>query len=262
MRDTNRKVLMVLLTVLGVFGWIQAQTNAVDYSTFKHDNAQHTRLPCLLYHRRETNAARPTLPDKTAHAPCAGCHAAQFSSSSGPICSICHSNVQTGAVKPFPTLRSFNLKFDHTGHAATACATCHRSNRGGVALSIPAGSNAHTTCFECHTPQAKSNGRNIASCSTCHALGRLVRTPERAAAFRVGFSHGKHDNSENLHCADCHRVRAGLPLGRQVTSPLALNHHAPERASSCNSCHDGKRAFGGDDFSTCTQCHKGSTWHF
>jgi hypothetical protein len=28
------------------------------------------------------------------------------------------------------------------------------------------------------------------------------------------------------------------------------------------SCHNGKRAFGDNDFSVCTRCHKGSTWHF
>jgi c(7)-type cytochrome triheme protein len=90
----------------------------------------------------------------------------------------------------------------------------------------------------------------------------LVRTTERAAAFRVGFSHAKHDSSENLRCPDCHRVRAGLPLGRQVISPVALNHRAPEVTSSCATCHNGKRTFGGDDFSACIRCHKGSAWHF
>jgi hypothetical protein len=27
-------------------------------------------------------------------------------------------------------------------------------------------------------------------------------------------------------------------------------------------CHDGKRAFGGDDFTVCKRCHTGATWHF
>ena len=242
----------------------ETQASSGDFSQFKHDNPQHARLPCLLCHRRENNSTRPTLPGKSEHAPCAGCHAQQFSNSNGPICSICHTNIQAGTVKPFPALRSFNVKFDHARHAGVgaACATCHRKSRGGVALSIPAAFNAHTVCFACHTPQAQSNGRNLSSCSTCHELGRLVRTSERAAAFRVGFSHAKHDASENLRCADCHRVRPGLPTGRQVISPVALNHHAPEGAASCMSCHNGKKAFGGDDFSACTRCHKGSAWHF
>jgi hypothetical protein len=28
------------------------------------------------------------------------------------------------------------------------------------------------------------------------------------------------------------------------------------------SCHNGKRAFGGDDFSVCKRCHNRDTWHF
>jgi len=240
------------------------QESGDKFSEFKHDNAQHARLPCLLCHRREDNSAKPTLPGKAAHAPCAGCHSAQFSNTSSPICTICHTNVQTGSLKPFPKLRSFNVKFDHARHSGVgaSCGTCHRPNRGGVSLSIPAATGAHTICFSCHTPQAQSNGKNLSSCSTCHELGKLVRTNERAAAFQVSFSHAKHDAGENLKCADCHRIRPGAAVGRQVFSPVPLNHHAPARSTSCMSCHNGTRTFGGDDFSACTKCHKGSQWRF
>lgn len=224
-----------------------------DFSQFKHDNRNHARLPCLLCHRRENNSAQPTLPGKADHAPCAGCHAQQFANSASAICTICHTDVQSGKVKAFPPLRSFDARFDHSKHTASACAACHRKSRGGVALSIPARLNAHVTCFSCHTPNAQANGRNISSCSTCHQLGRLVRTAEQAPAFRVGFSHANHDAS----CAACHQFR-----GRQVSAPSPLNHHASSSAFSCASCHNGKRAFGGDDFSVCKRCHKGSAWRF
>jgi c(7)-type cytochrome triheme protein len=243
-----------------VFAHAVLQT-ATDFSQFKHDNRNHARLPCLLCHRRENNSPQPTLPGKAAHAPCAGCHAQQFANPASEICTICHTDVQSGRVKAFPALRSFDARFDHAKHDA-ACATCHRRNRGGVGLSIPSRLNAHVTCFSCHTPGAQSDGRNISSCSTCHQLGRLVRTPEQAAAFRVGFSHANHDASEKLTCAACHQVRAGLPRGRQVTTPLPLNHHAPAGRSSCATCHNGQRTFGGDDFSACKRCHTGPTWHF
>lgn len=230
-----------------------------DYSQFKHENPQHARLPCLLCHRRETNSALPTLPGKTNHEPCTGCHAQLFSDSSNPICTICHTNSQAGTMKPFPDLKSFNVKFDHARHSSvgTTCATCHRPSRRGVALSIPAGLDAHTVCFACHTQDAD---RNLSSCSTCHELGRHVPTTERAAAFRLGFSHRNHGAGQNMMCSACHRVLSGSQIG--VTSPVALNHHAPARALSCITCHNGKRAFGGDDFSVCTRCHKGSSWRF
>jgi len=234
----------------------------LDYAKFLHSSRNHARLPCLLCHRRESNSPRPQLPGKSGHVPCTGCHAQQFSNSDSPICTICHTDVKSGAVKPFPRLKSFSMKFDHARHVKmqdVSCATCHRSARGGVALSIPDGFNAHVTCYRCHTPRAQSQGRDISSCSTCHQLGSYRRTPEFAQAFRVGFNHAKH---QKVTCNECHQVRAGMPSQRQVTAPQPLNHHARPRSQSCMSCHDGKRAFGGDDFSVCKRCHTGTTWRF
>ena len=233
----------------------------MDFSKFLHNTQNHARLPCLLCHRRET-AARPSMPGGNSHLPCAGCHAQQFASSDSPICTICHTDVKSGALKGFPRLRSFRVKFDHARHTRTgntSCTTCHRPSRGGVAMSIPAGFNAHTTCYRCHTPRAQSSGRDISSCGTCHQLGGYARTPQFTQAFRVGFSHAKHGK---MTCNECHQVRAGMPQRRQVTNPEPLNHHAAGRGQSCLTCHDGKRAFGGDDFSACKRCHTGTTWHF
>lgn len=233
-----------------------------DYTRFSHASAYHARLPCALCHKRESNSTRPTLPGRNEHAPCAGCHVKQFAANSGPICTICHTAAQTANLKSFPRLRSFNMKFDHARHVAmrnVGCASCHRPLRSGVALSIPAGFNAHATCFRCHTPNATSGEKNISSCDVCHQPGRLVRTRQTAAAFRVGFSHAKHDRSEGLSCNECHRVRAGAA---QVSAPQPLNHHATSGAFSCMSCHNGKKVFGGDDFSVCKRCHTGEAWHF
>ena len=239
----------------------QAPAEGFDYSQFQHSSRNHARLPCLLCHRRDSNSPRPQLPGKSGHLPCAGCHAQQFSNAESPICTICHTDVKTGAVKSFPPLKSFTMKFDHSRHVkmtGVSCATCHRPARGGVALSIPATFNAHTTCYTCHSPRAQSGGRDISSCGTCHQPGRFTRTPQFAQAFRVGFSHAKH---QKLTCTECHQVRA-VASRRQVTAPSPLNHHAQPNAESCMSCHNGKRAFGGDDFSTCKRCHTGTTWHF
>jgi c(7)-type cytochrome triheme protein len=234
----------------------------LDYSKFLHTSRNHARLPCLLCHRRESNSARPVRPGKSEHTPCAGCHKQQFSNSDSPICTICHTDVKSGALKPFPRLKSFSMKFDHSRHVnmeGVSCATCHRPARGGVALSIPAGFNAHETCYRCHTPRAQSQGRDISSCSTCHQLGGYSRTPEFAQAFRVGFNHARH---QKVGCNECHQIRAGMPQRRQVTAPAPLNHHAKPGSESCMSCHDGKRAFGGDDFTVCKRCHTGAQWRF
>lgn len=239
---------------------------AADYSRFRHTNPQHARLPCLLCHRREDNSPRPVR--SAGHTPCVGCHTQQFDAGpQSPICTICHADPGSAAVKPFPGLRSFNVRFDHARHArgaarpASNCAACHKPERRGTSLSIPTGFAAHTTCFQCHGPRAQVAGRDISSCDTCHLVGGYRRTPEWAASYRVGFSHAEHTR-KNLSCGDCHRVRAGAPQGRQVTSPSPLQHHAGPRSQSCMTCHNGRRAFGGDDFSSCKRCHEGNTWHF
>ncbi|MDX6384057.1 MAG: hypothetical protein QOK48_1630 [Blastocatellia bacterium] len=234
----------------------------LDYGKFDHGSANHARLPCLLCHRRDDNSALPKRPGASKHLPCAGCHAQQFSNAESPMCAICHTDAKSGALKAFPRLKSFRMKFEHSRHMSmgnVSCSTCHRPARGGVALSIPSGFNAHTTCFGCHTPRAQSGGRDISSCGTCHQLGGYSRTPETAQAFRVSFNHSKH---LKVSCNECHQVRAGMPQRRQVTAPAPLNHHASGRGTSCMTCHNGKRAFGGDDFTVCKRCHTGSTWHF
>ena len=258
--------LLVAVVVLhAARGSALSQQPTDDYSKFLHSSTNHARMPCLLCHRRESNAARPNLPGGSGHVPCIGCHAQQFANAESPICTICHTDVRSGAVKSFPRLKSFRVNFDHARHLNMGnvnCATCHRPARGGVARSIPAGFNAHTTCFGCHTPRANSGGRDISSCGTCHKLGGYARTPSWTAAFRMNFSHAKHGPSQKLACNECHQVRAGLPQRKQVTSPEAANHHASGRGQSCMSCHDGKRAFGGDDFSVCKRCHTGTRWRF
>jgi c(7)-type cytochrome triheme protein len=234
----------------------------LDYGKFQHGSRNHSRLPCLLCHRRDSNSPIPKRPGASGHLPCAGCHAQQFSNSESQICTICHTDVKSGALKSFPHLKSFRMKFDHSLHlkmGSVSCATCHRPASGGVALSIPAGFNAHTACYRCHTPRAQSAGRDISSCGTCHQMGGYSRTSQSAAAFRVGFNHSRH---QKVTCNECHQVKPGMPQRRQITAPEPLNHHATGRAQSCMTCHDGKRAFGDDDFTVCKRCHTGATWHF
>ncbi len=228
-----------------------------DFSRFRHDTAQHNRMPCLVCHVRSDKSTSPKMPG---HIPCSSCHAQEFAAGNQhPICSICHTATD---VKKFPPLRSFNAVFDHGRHLRqTNCATCHKPTRRGVALSIPSRVNAHTTCFQCHGPQTMVGGKNIGSCSTCHQPGRLVRTAESARAFAVNFSHTEHSR-KGLRCSECHTVRSGMRRGAQVTSPLASMHFARAGTTSCAACHNNRRAFGGNDFSDCRKCHEGRTFKF
>jgi len=230
-----------------------------DFSTFRHTNAEHARFPCALCHERKDNSPTPKF---SAHLPCAGCHVAQFADNKSAICTICHTNpTETAALKSFPALKSFNVVFDHAKHLGqTNCATCHKPARGGVAQSIPAGLSAHNTCFVCHSPGAKSGENNIDSCSVCHQTGKSAKVSDWAQTFETTpFTHAKH----KLECAVCHTVKAGAGRGRQVTTALVARMHFPPSGTlSCASCHNNKRAFGGDDFQDCRRCHRGNNFKF
>ena len=244
----------------------QQQSNGADFSKFLHNSPRHAALACADCHRRD-NSTRPNLPG---HKACTDCHLPQFVTANQPMCAICHTdlNSQNPPVKSFPSIRSFNAKFDHAQHntgaarPASGCVACHTpASRRSAAMTIPAGFNAHGQCYTCHTSNAQSNGRDIASCGVCHSQSaRFFRTSTNARAFRASFSHATHGARQRLGCADCHNLRAGLPQSRQVTAPSVSQHFNTTRAQSCMTCHNGRRAFGDADFNDCKRCHKAQTF--
>jgi c(7)-type cytochrome triheme protein len=244
------------------------QMSGVDFSKFLHGSPRHASLACAACHARDaSNSTRPNLPG---HKACTDCHLPQFLSTNIPLCAICHADVQTRnpPVKGFPSIRSFNARFDHAQHntgaarPASGCVACHApASRRSAAMTIPAGFDAHSQCYTCHTSNAQSNGRDIASCGVCHSQSaRFFRTSTNARAFRASFSHATHGARQRLSCNDCHNLRAGLAQSRQVTAPAVSQHFNTTRAQSCLSCHNGRRAFGDADFNDCKRCHKAQTF--
>lgn len=247
-----------------------SQDSQLDYSKFLHSSQRHVSLPCTACHTRAAdNAATPKFPG---HDACTKCHLAQFVTPNVPMCVICHSDVKSASapLKAFPGRfdENFNVKFDHAQHMSgsarpqNGCQSCHgRTGARGMALSIPVGLNAHNGCYSCHTPASKSAaGKEIASCGVCHDQKPYNRTSTNAPAFRLAFSHAQHGRRERLDCVDCHRLSAGLPQSRQVSSPSPTEHF-PTGRSNCATCHNGKRSFGGDlGFKDCVRCHTGSSF--
>lgn len=240
------------------------QGEGQDFSKFSHSSARHVSLRCADCHARRDNAAEPTLPG---HKACTNCHLAQFTTPNVPLCSICHTSLdsQNPPVKAFPQSfkERFNMKFDHAQHSRGAarpdkfCASCHAPARRGVALTMLSGIPAHNVCFTCHKPGAESGGRDIASCQTCHALAAYAKASPNARAYQASFSHADHGPRQRLDCENCHNITAGAPLNRQVSSTATAQHFPSARASTCATCHNGKRAFGDTDFGDCKRCHKG-----
>jgi c(7)-type cytochrome triheme protein len=253
-------------------------TSAQDYSKFSHSTPkEHADLTgrsnCAGCHRRSGGSLEPKLP---VHKDCTGCHLVQFTSptsSDNPICTICHTreglNSSNARPKGFPRLRSFTAEFDHAQHlrgiesarSAQGCGACHAAALRGVAQTIPARLGAHQTCYECHSPGKQAS--NLSSCGSCHKLGRYSPTSTVARSYRVGFSHADHGPRQRLSCEGCHNVMGrGLQQARQVSSIAPTLHHSNNRARTCQSCHNGQRAFGDAkaEFDNCKRCHKRITF--
>ena len=146
----------------------------LDYSKFQHNSRNHSRLPCLLCHRRDSNAPVPKRPGASQHLPCAGCHAQQFQNSESPICTICHTDVKSGAIKLFPSrLMSFRMNFDHAKHRCdgqrqlrTSSSRARRRRHDDTGRF----QRSHHLFRLSHAAR-QPNGRDISSCGTCHQLG-------------------------------------------------------------------------------------------
>ncbi|HLL75175.1 MAG TPA: cytochrome c3 family protein [Pyrinomonadaceae bacterium] len=247
-----------------------ARQSNVDFSRFLHTSQRHASLACASCHERRDNSASPRLPG---HKACTGCHLPQFVTPNIPMCAICHTSLdgQNPPVKNFPTLQSFNARFDHAQHdtgsarPAEGCAACHRpAGRRSAAMSIPAGLGAHSQCYACHTPGASAGGRDIGSCGACHQVGRFFRTAAASRSF-VAFRHSTHGPRQGMGCNDCHQLRAGLPQSQQVTAPRFAQHFAAG-GISCATCHNDRRRIGGRvvfgdaRFDNCAKCHAGQTF--
>jgi len=247
-----------------------AQTPQLDYSKFQHSSQKHSSLACNSCHERGDNSATPRFPG---HKACTDCHRSQFTTPQVPMCMICHTNISSNnpPLRNFPLRfeEPFNVKFDHaqhnTGNARpqNGCATCHSrlGGRAAAALSIPTSLSAHNQCYSCHTPSSKAtSGREIASCGVCHDEKGFSRTGTNARSFRFAFSHAKHGPGQRLGCSDCHNLTAGAAQSRQVSSPAPSEHFAAH-SSTCLTCHNGKRSFGGDlAFKDCKRCHTAATF--
>jgi c(7)-type cytochrome triheme protein len=251
---------LALTLAAGTHSTAESPSSVENSSRFSHSSSAHARLRCSACHRREDNTPRSLW---LGHRPCSSCHSQKFASLKDPICTTCHATPEprSAEIKSFAGLKSFSAGFDHSRHANVGCGTCHKPASRGVALSIPGGPGAHTTCFQCHSSGASAQGRDLSSCDVCHSAGRHARTGILAKAYKLNFSHAEHGARNKLNCNDCHRVRPGAAPGR-MTRPFPAMHRAASSTQSCASCHNDKRAFGGDDFADCKRCHQGPTFRF
>ena len=259
------------------------QSGGEKFSRFSHSSpSAHGAFmtdaaKCASCHRRD-QGQEPRFPG---HKSCTDCHLAQFVSQNIPMCSICHDtgqlnqgvSAQNPGLTRFPSLRSFNMEFNHEAHNKGAarpqagCTSCHLPANRRIALTIPDGFAAHNNCYQCHTPGSRSEaGRDIGSCATCHQQKGYAPSSTSARAYRVGFSHGDHGTRQGMNCASCHNVNGIRLQAQKVPSPQTAFHTGNTRAQSCMTCHNDKRVIGGKvvfgdaNFNDCKRCHTGQTF--
>ncbi|CAN5467257.1 hypothetical protein BH10ACI2_BH10ACI2_03040 [soil metagenome] len=236
---------------------IAERVSSKEFKAFDHKISEHKQFACTSCHQREGKSLKM---DYAGHDSCIGCHLNQFTNKEQQaMCSICHDDLKSNppTMKTFPVkfIEGFNMKFDHASHdngkgrPPEGCSSCHET--AGPGKTIPAGFQAHTTCYSCHTPESK-----IGSCSVCHDLAPYNRTPQSRYVFKAVFRHGDHNG---VGCGECHDVRAGAAQSRQVTNIVASEHNGA--GNNCATCHNGSRSFGGNgpnDFANCAKCHRGA----
>lgn len=241
---------------------VPVRASQSSFEDFSHKIPEHQQFACDTCHRREAGAIKSEF---GGHESCIGCHLNQFidrDDKQRVMCAICHSDVGSDPerIKAFPAKfkEGFNMRFDHAAHdsgagrPAAGCTACH--NASGAGYTIPVGIDAHSDCYGCHTPESK-----IGSCSICHQLGPYTRTTQSSYRFPAIFTHGDH---RGIGCNECHNVVAGAPNARQVTM-IAILQHRTSPGNNCLQCHNGRRAFTGNnptDIRSCARCHGGAAY--
>ena len=175
------------------------------------------------------------------------------------MCESCHApqdlaGAETGKQRalrvfypPYTVESDYALNLSHEKHAATDCETCHAVPPKRLA------GKPHQRCVACHTKPAAAGTPPMADCGACHrsAFGPAVGPTQARGPFPVSssFSHTSHltrmAKRGGRDCESCHAA-VDQQAGEKVPSPTM---------GSCDSCHDGVRAFSttGTD---CRKCHQ------
>lgn len=232
----------------------QPQDNR-DKNKFNHTS--HAQIKCDDCHVRKIDALIPSLPG---HRACVSCHVKEFTSTGFGICANCHKGID--AVRPalvdFPKRESFGVAFSHTTHATyiggerrADCSECHAVS--GARATLP----AHRECYTCHKApgEFKANEKPIdGNCGVCHTnQGSFMNFKTGGAAYRYRFTHDSHV-SAGAKCAECHGITG--EGSDQVSQPVLREHRGVGFSKGCGSCHNGRRAFGGEiEHNACARCH-------
>ncbi|MDX2091702.1 MAG: cytochrome c3 family protein [Kofleriaceae bacterium] len=139
-------------------------------------------------------------------------------------CTACHPGYQPGGAVARTYLTPPPLKFDHSKHKTTACATCH-GDMTKVDLATTQHLPTMSSCLSCHR-----DGAQPRRCTDCH-LGNA------AGRMQTQFTHGE-------------LVPYSSGLGDAHGPSFKKDHRqeASQVGATCTACHDR---------SECVACHQG-----
>lgn len=181
-------------------------------------------------------------------------------------CITCHPGWSPGRPVARVELPPPPLKFDHSAHARTPCATCH-GDLSTVDLATTRQLPTMSSCLSCHT-----DGADERRCADCHLtkLGGLIETqfPHGSLAPRstgLGDAHGatfaRDHRQEAVQvgatCTACHDRSECVACHQGVVKPLefhpgnyVLTHAVEARRGTpdCSACHRAQ--------SFCVACHE------
>jgi c(7)-type cytochrome triheme protein len=213
---------------------------------FNFDHSKHGGLDCKSCHNpqagNDMSAINVAMHSNSANS-CATCHngARAFGANNFSNCRQCHSEI--GGAK------SFGIKFSHSNHTKAKCSVCHKPAGKTGNFVVPDGQAAHTTCWQCHSPNKGGGNFMNGKCFTCHQPGGTNTIAASSPVIRGNFAHTKHGF---MDCDACHS-----PADGKMSAPVVLMHKAPKSGTNCATCHNNEVAFG-EDFTNCKKCHVGN----
>lgn len=219
---------------------------------FNFAHSKHSGLDCKSCHSATGSGNKMSEITVGMHSgqanSCVTCHNNQraFGATNFNDCRRCHEEVSSA--------KSFGVNFNHSLHTKTNCATCHKSGGSGATFTVPNTQAAHTTCFQCHSPNKDSGKLTTSKCFQCHQIGGTNDIKPSPSSIAGNFSHNKHSV---MDCDSCHTNKGG-----QMNAPAVVVHKATKATLSCATCHNNQVAFGPEDFTNCKRCHTNGNFKF
>lgn len=257
----------------------------LDLSTFDHQETDfllkgtHKSTSCNACHKKDKKYAEAPVK-------CYGCHKDQdvHKGEQGKKCGSCHKSSNWKETGFDHDETDFPLKGVHEKTSCNAChvnekyedtpkkcISCHQVNdvhRGGYGKK----------CDSCHNSKKWTEVRfdhnkktdfplygkhKKASCSSCHAPGKIKKNSKKELPTKCYGCHKNNDSHKGRYgkkCSDCHKSSSWEKHKFNHSKKTDFPLHGKHRKISCDACHKGN-LYKDELTSKCIDCHKKDDVH-